>query len=113
MPAKKSSKKTATTKSTAKKAAKKVAKKTTTKATKEVAKKVSKKTAKKAAKKATPTAPARAIAPEGSKPAKRMPTHDEIAAEAYFCYLERMEKGLGGDESTDWETALQRLTKSI
>lgn len=92
MPAKKSTKKTA------KKAAKKVAKKTAKKAAKKVAKKVpAKKAAKKTAKKAVAK----------SKP---IPTHQQIEEAAYYCFLERCEKGLPGDSRTDWIMAVNQLT---
>ncbi len=72
------------------------------KTTKKVAKKIP---AKKAAKKTTKKAAKKAVAK--SKP---IPTHQQIEEAAYYCYLERCEKGLPGDSQTDWIMAVSQLT---
>lgn len=92
----------------AKKAAKKTAKKTTTEpavkkaSTKKVAKKaatkVAKKAAKKAVKKATSTKKVVAF------------SHEEISTAAYYIYIDRVSKGIPGNEKSDWIAAERSLS---
>lgn len=84
-------------KKTSKKAAKKAAKKAT--------KKVAKKTTKKAVKKATKKATKKAVAKQTSRAAG----FDDIAAEAYYIYRERVAKGLPGNPESDWLAAERKL----
>lgn len=81
----------------AKKTTKKAAKKTTKKAAKKTVKKVAKKAAKKAAKKTA------------KKAAKKKASFEQIAAEAYFIYRERVAKGLPGNPESDWLAAEKKL----
>lgn len=76
-----------------KKTSKKAAKKAAKKATKKVAKKVAKKAAKKAVAKKT----------------NRAAGFDDIAAEAYYIYRERVAKGLPGNPESDWLAAERKL----
>ena len=89
--------------------AKKVSKNPASKAAKKATKKAVKKTAKKAPAKKAAKKAAKAMAKRTAATAET-PSHDEIARAAYFCYIDRQEKGLLGDDKTDWATALQQLT---
>ncbi len=80
-----------------KKTSKKAAKKAAKKATKKVAKKTTKKAAKKATKKAV------------AKQTSRAAGFDDIAAEAYYIYRERVAKGLPGNPESDWLAAERKL----
>jgi len=80
------------------------AKKTTTKAA--PAKKAAKKTATKTAKKA---APAKKAAKKAEKKPAKSASFDEIAAEAYYIYRDRVAKGLPGDPQSDWLAAEKKL----
>ena len=88
-------------KKTVKKAAKKAAaKKTAKKAVKKTAKKAVQKTAKKAAKKTVKKASSSKKIAAGKKA-----SHEQISMVAYSIYMERMSKGIPGDQYGDWLAA--------
>lgn len=78
------------------------AKKTTTKTA--PATKAAKKATKKVAKKAAKQAPKKT-----AKPAGKSASFDEIAAEAYFIYRDRVAQGLPGDPQSDWLAAEKKI----
>ena len=84
-------------KKAARKTAKKVAKKTASKVARKVAKKTTKKTVR-----------AMTKAPEDSTGASTPPAVD-LATAAYLIYLDRIKKGIPGDELSDWAAA-ERLS---
>ena len=69
---------------------------------KKAAKKVAKKAAKKAAAKKAP-----------KKKAAKKASFDEIAAEAYYIYRERVGKGLPGNPDSDWLAAEKKLSSCL
>ena len=82
------------------------AKKTTKKAAKKAAKKTVTKTAKRVAKKAATKEPNKTT----KKTAKKAATFEQIAAEAYCIYRDRVAKGLPGNPDSDWLAAEKKLT---
>jgi hypothetical protein len=72
------------------------------KTSKKVAKKATKKVAKKAAKKAAKKTVA--------KKANKAAGFDDIAAQAYYIYRERVANGLPGNPESDWLAAEKKLS---
>ncbi len=96
-------------KKTAKKAAKKTAaKKTAKKAVKKTAKKAVKKSAKKAPKKAASKATKKAKTAKKAANSRKV-SHEQISLAAYSLYMERISKGIPGDQHSDWVAAEQSL----
>jgi predicted solute-binding protein len=92
-------KKTATKKTAVKKAA---VKKSVKKAAKKAVKKVAKKVAKKAAKKA--------VKATVSIPVKAQVSREEIERKAFEIYMNRQNRGIYGDQKSDWEAAENLLS---
>ena len=103
MPAKK---KTATKKTTVKKSTKKVAPKVGEKAAKKASRKVAKKAVKKVAKKAAK----KAVIATVSIPVKAHVSREEIERKAFEIYMNRQNRGIYGDQKSDWEAAENLLS---